>query len=432
MNSTDRSPKQPARLGRSLPTFRIAAAGAGVFASFLLAGVVLRQDHRIFEAEFTSRAEERARIIESALHSALELVESTAALYAASDTVDRDQFRVFASSVLESHSGLHALGYDAVISRSERAGHEASVRLDGFPDYRITEKAADGRLVPAADRDVHVVVVFIEPNETNQAAIGYDIASEPVRREALIRARDTGEAAITGRIRLVQETGEQFGALICAPVYSGRHPETPEERRASLVGYAVGVVRIADIISEAVASLRPTGIHLLLTDDSAPEELSRLHLHVSRTLRDARPTSEFASETSFEERVEYGFEIAGRHWTVHAAPTAAYLSGRTSWVPAGVLSSGLMVTALLVSYVSWQGSVNRRLSRAIAERERAEERQASFGRMLDESHDEIYVFDAGTLRFVHVNLGAASRLLELSSEGVGRCWRSTPERAYLR
>ena len=46
----------------------------------------------------------------------------------------------------------------------------------------------------------------------------------------------------------------------------------------------------------------------------------------------------------------------------------------------------------------------------IAERRRAEEREASLGRILDDSLNEIYIFAADTLRFVQVNRGAMLNL----------------------
>ena len=48
--------------------------------------------------------------------------------------------------------------------------------------------------------------------------------------------------------------------------------------------------------------------------------------------------------------------------------------------------------------------------RDISDRKRAESRAGEFGRILDESFNEIYIFDATTLRFVQVNRGARDNL----------------------
>ncbi|NJO50717.1 MAG: hypothetical protein HC840_16150 [Leptolyngbyaceae cyanobacterium RM2_2_4] len=52
-------------------------------------------------------------------------------------------------------------------------------------------------------------------------ALGFDLASDAIRRSALERARDTGAIAISGRVELVQETQRQFGFLVILPIYRG-------------------------------------------------------------------------------------------------------------------------------------------------------------------------------------------------------------------
>ncbi len=74
-------------------------------------------------------------------------------------------------------------------------------------------------MVPAAFRDEYVVVWHIEPVETNAAARGFDVASDPVRRQALLRACETGEPAATEPIRLVQDAADPDACLIMDPFH---------------------------------------------------------------------------------------------------------------------------------------------------------------------------------------------------------------------
>ncbi|MEK7711091.1 MAG: EAL domain-containing protein [Planctomycetota bacterium] len=55
-------------------------------------------------------------------------------------------------------------------------------------------------------------------------------------------------------------------------------------------------------------------------------------------------------------------------------------------------------------------AANDRLTAEMAERKNAEETAAKFGRILDDSLNEIYVFDAESLRFLRVNRGARKNL----------------------
>ena len=61
--------------------------------------------------------------------------------------------------------------------------------------------------------------------------------SEPVRREAMERARDSGLPALSGKVTLVQEFGPevQAGFLIYLPIYAnGVTPVTVDARREAL------------------------------------------------------------------------------------------------------------------------------------------------------------------------------------------------------
>ena len=75
--------------------------------------------------------------------------------------------------------------------------------------------------------------------------------SEPVRREAMERARDSGLPALSGKVTLVQEFGPevQAGFLIYLPIYAaGTTPDTVDARRAALLGFVYSPFRAHDIM----------------------------------------------------------------------------------------------------------------------------------------------------------------------------------------
>src|SRR5690606_3385728 len=102
---------------------------------------------------------------------------------------------------------------------------EAKAR-ESFPTFHIW---------PVHPRETYHTILFLEPlTERNRAAIGYDMSTEAIRRVAMMRARDTGRSAASGKVTLVQEIDEdvQPGFLIYLPVYEGiAVPETVEARR---------------------------------------------------------------------------------------------------------------------------------------------------------------------------------------------------------
>ena len=129
------------------------------------------------------------------------------------------------------YRGLQGLGWAKALRPDELAGHvEATRRRTGQAGYRVW---------PEGRRELYSSIVMLEPLDwRNQRAIGFDMYSEPVRRAAMARARDTGDVAVSGKVELVQEAGaeRQAGFLMYLPVYRA-FPERPNSaRRSSAAG----------------------------------------------------------------------------------------------------------------------------------------------------------------------------------------------------
>src|SRR6202008_4323538 len=81
---------------------------------------------------------------------------------------------------------------------------------------------------------------------------GYDMLSDPVRRDTMLRAARLGQPALSGKVTLVQETGGdvQPGFLIFLPIYrKDADLATPALRMAALQGFAYAPLRSADLMS---------------------------------------------------------------------------------------------------------------------------------------------------------------------------------------
>jgi CHASE1-domain containing sensor protein len=141
------------------------------------------------------------------------------------------------------YPGIQGVGYSQAIKPSELAAHLEAMRTTK-PDYDI---------FPSGNRDTYTSIIFLEPaSDKNQKVIGYDMFSEPVRRAAMERARDTGSISVTKRTQLVQDkdqsTNNVPGFLIYAPLYNGSQIKSSvEERQANLRGYVYAPFRAESI-----------------------------------------------------------------------------------------------------------------------------------------------------------------------------------------
>lgn len=210
--------------------------------TILLALDVKMQNQREFELVCS----ELKTKIETRLYSNATLLRNCASLFAVSDTVTREEWKLYISySNLESNlPGIEGVGYSHIVHKDLLQKHIETVRKEGFPDYQIK---------PSGLRELYTTILYIEPfSDRNLRAFGYDMYSEPVRRKAMEFARDFNVASLSGKVILVQESGQdlQAGTLMYIPVYKrGMNINSTEERRKAIIGWVYSPYRMNDLMN---------------------------------------------------------------------------------------------------------------------------------------------------------------------------------------
>ena len=204
---------------------------------------VARQNFRILIGNIQTQINEDVSDIERMLLGA-------AGLFDARSQVTRQEWHDYLLELRahEKLAGLQGLGFDQYIPASRLQEDLARIRADGAPEFNLH---------PLGSTEGYYPVVFLQPeNAQNRRAIGYDLGSEPVRREALLRARDTGHLSFTAGINLVQDELDPThpkGLLAFLPIYDHRLPHgTEAERRQALLGFVYCPVRIRDFLGHAL------------------------------------------------------------------------------------------------------------------------------------------------------------------------------------
>jgi PAS domain S-box-containing protein len=338
---------------------------------------------------------------------ALQTIES---FYASASEVRRPAFRTFVQRLFARYPGMQALSWDRRVTDMERSAYEAAMRHEGSPAFEITEQNPQGHLVRAAARPEYIAVTYIEPLTGNASAVGYDAASTPERRAALQSACDTGAPRATGRLRLVQETGQHWGLLIFLPLYStGLPPDTVEARRQHLRGYVTGVFQIGAMMEAALHTFERTGLGLRLEDTLAP--VGERLLYSRHWEGPERSWDEAQREHTASLHWRGTIEMAGRQWVLQVTPTLAYLSEHRSWYVWSILTCGMLFVGLLGAFllvltgravrtdqlVAERTTANAALEREIAARTRMGaallESEARYRDLFEHAHDMLYIHD---------------------------------------
>jgi PAS domain S-box-containing protein len=354
-------PRAVWRRRRLMVAVPVAVAFAVVTLFFLRAS---RWEQQRIDSELDRGAREVAHALDIHVEERIGDVFALASFHPSGD-VSRQAFRSIAARLLSRHRGVRVLSWVPRVPAAERAAFEEAARREGRPGFAITETAADGSLVRAASRDEYFPVYYLEPYAGNEAALGFDLASEPARLEALVRSRDGGAVAVTAPIRLVQEPGAQHGFLVFAPVYAGGEPPaTTEERRRQLRGFVTGAFRVGELVDEALRGVDVAGLRLQVEDERAPGGERPLY-------RSDPPGRESEDDARSVRAWSTTLEVAGRAWRLRIALTPEAAAAARSWQAWVVLAGGLALVgalgAILLVTTGREALVERRVAQRTRE-----------------------------------------------------------------
>ena len=228
----------------------------GIILSAAAAYYTERSVRKTLDDELILIGNEYKTRIASRLHAHAQLLRSGASFFTSTDTVTRQQWARFYEKLKteKNMQGIQGLGFSLIIPKDHLQKHIQKIRKERFPDYTV---------FPAGDRDIYSSIIFLEPfKDRNLRAFGYDMLTEPIRKKAMEIARDSDMAMLTGKVKLVQETNTdvQTGTLMYVPVYRNEMPaETPEERRAAIMGWVYSPYRMNDLMKNLLEEPNYTG-----------------------------------------------------------------------------------------------------------------------------------------------------------------------------
>ena len=312
----------------------------GVLLSSLSGWFLYQLEEKAIISEFQKDVDERAASLYRQVAINFETLRSLAILFSGDTVPEFNQFSFEAKRILTRHPDIQALEWIPRISHSERAMYVSKQRRE-FPEFEITERKEQGRMVTAEEREEYFPVYYVVPLIGNEVAFGFDLSSNPTRLDALKLSRDTGTPQATASITLVQESAKQKGFLAFLPIYEGI-PSTVNKRRGNLKGFVLGVYRIGDIFTSSALSDELVGIEMKLIDETLSSGHDILHVHKSRTV--------FAADESITYRKELP-ELWGRKWSLVASPTLSYIAVRRDILPLAIFVSGIVFTFLIVFYI---------------------------------------------------------------------------------
>ena len=283
----------------------IVAVPAMVLAAYLGSQQVRREQLRFETIAAALRAE-----VQAGLDSTEQKLLLMRAFYRATVDVGPIQFDQFAGELLEDSPSLLGIGWAGRITQAGRAKVEEELTSQRGRAISLTQLDDQGNLVEAASRDEYWPLLRIVP-DTRKALLGFDLASEPRRRDALLQSQD-GSVAASARAVSARADGEHVPAVFL-------YLATARPR-----GAVVAPLKIDALLSEGRGrQLLDQGHHLLLSN-AGGEVLADLQ-------KTSQPTR--AADPSFGQK--YALKVGDDSWylTITTAKTALpYLSAPLWWL----------------------------------------------------------------------------------------------------
>ncbi len=341
--------------------------------------------------------------VEARITSYEQMLRGVGGLFYASDEVTRKDFADYVDVLAAGpdFAGLRSIAYAPLLRQSQ------------------AESAASTQAAPAGingDARLSAPLTYAAPAVGPIVGeLGYDLFADPLRRQAMKQAMESGGITVTQRLRIGDADAAalpEWGFMLCMPLYEkGRPHHTVELRREHLSGWVFASFRIKDLMSSLYGEGTP-GLEVRIYDGVDIGDSSRLYPGGadSGPLRAAR----------FDAQEYVG--LAGHTWTVQVRSTPEF-EQRFSNASAQVIAVSGGGLSLVLTLLTWQLLTRRERAYAAAREMTRQLRDSSeqYRRIVETADEGIWMIDAdGNTSFANPKL---QRMLGYRADELnGRKW----------
>ncbi len=312
-------------------------------------------EDKALQSRFTSDANRIAANLTEQLNHYEVVMRGLRGFHRGSEQIEYREFQRYTASLdaFTELKGIQAIAFVRPVEQAKRDEFEARIR-EGLP--------VPFEIRPPGTRPIYAPITFIDPlTEDNRRALGFDIFTNPVARDAARQAGDSGELVITAPLSLIQDgDGAESPAFVMyLPVYRPDSPlSTPEQRRQALRGWVDLPFRMADLMAKLAPQI-PPNVALEIRDPGAQSGQNLL-------FASAPPMN--AESRHGELRVTRDVEVGNRRWAIHMSTTPAYraaapLPSRSTLIAISGLALSALLATLIFSIAAGRSRSERQAAR---------------------------------------------------------------------
>ncbi|WP_370401961.1 CHASE domain-containing protein [Sulfitobacter sp. JB4-11] len=281
--------------------------------------------------EFLSLTDESIDAVRDRMRTYLQNLNGAAAFLNTADRVSVEDFAGYVDTleIEQFLPGIAGIGLIEPVARGEEAAFIERMRALGETRLQIK---------PDTGAEERFIISRISPYQPNKEALGLDITFEKGRREAAIRARETGMPQLTPRITLVQDDFEAPGFLLLRPFFRIER-STPDAEPEQ--GEFVGWVYAPFVGPNVLAGATPNEGRIFNFSVYDGDTVDPANLIYGGATREAGAQQSLFTST-------YVIDSFGRNWTLVYESTPAFERSYRTYVPLAILLVGALSTAMLL------------------------------------------------------------------------------------
>lgn len=381
--------------------------------------------HNIQNNAFLEATDQVRNDLTRQLSAADEVLQGLAAFYYSSKYVDKKEFNGFTSGFLNRHKFIESTYYLHHVTSEDKQSFEKKVSKEFGVTYKIHQKIEENK-IKSSEISHYFPVKYFEPKQNNNNdMVGYNLYAETNFKSAITQAIATGTTSASNHFTL--PSGEPAYALFL-PVYTElTNLPLSQSGLDNVKGLLVLILTPKGLLNELP---QHNDIEISINNADTAENrtlLAKINLNPLHQHNDGDLSLETIETDS-------NIKLFGQSLNLHAT-YPVYLEEINLTFFYIALLTGLTITTLIVltanshskQSISLQkrndiveSLVNERteelareklaLENEINQRLMVEKETARLGQLLEESTNEIYIFNPDTLNFISVNKSARDNL----------------------
>jgi diguanylate cyclase (GGDEF)-like protein len=322
---------------------------------FIFSGVRYTQQQQL-KGELNKRADSLVNYLQKSIDSNLEAIYSIGDFYNASTKeVSRPEFLGLASQIQTRYPNIEALMWIPRVTAAQRLNFEKALQTQGYSNFQITELQNPGIFRRAGQRSEYFPATYVEPLGRYNFALGFDFASEAIRRAALEKAQKMDSLVATPRLNLMNN---EPGFLAILPIYKNRlASETVLNREQHLEGFVVGGFKLTEFLKGLLTGSDLENFNIAFYEETAENPENFLAVYESSTAkvitksipRPALDLNPFICQPL--DICTRQLQVGSQEWSIVLMPTANYITSHNLWFSWLSLLGGLIFTSALATYL---------------------------------------------------------------------------------